>query len=85
MRACGISPDQLLRSAFPKGVYFGTISNDHVNALRVGRTYRHQGLRVECIVKYWKERYLSKALASPNKTKTFLAYRRRGPFQSAVS
>lgn len=53
MRACGIPPDQLLRSAFPKGVYFGTITNDHVSALRAGRTCRHQGLPIQCIVKYW--------------------------------
>jgi hypothetical protein len=82
MRACGISSDQLLRSAFPKGVYFGTIANEHVNALRTGRTYRHQGLPIECIINYWRARYLSKALANPNKTKTFLAYRRRGPVPS---
>jgi Domain of unknown function (DUF4338) len=79
MRACGIPPDQLLRSAFPKGVYFGTITNDHVDALRTGRTCGHRGLPIECIVEYWKARYLSKALANPNKTEKFLAYRRRGP------
>jgi hypothetical protein len=81
MRACGIPPDKLLRSAFPKGVYFGTITNDHVNALRTGRPCRHEGLPIECIVKYWKARYLSKALANPSKIATFLAYRRHGPFQ----
>jgi hypothetical protein len=80
MRSCGLSPDQILRSAYPKGVYFGTIADDHLSALRTGKTCRHHGLVVEQIVEYWKARYLSKALADAGKTAKFLAYRRHGPF-----
>jgi hypothetical protein len=79
MRACGVSPEQILRSAYPKGVYFATIADDHVRALRTGETCRHQGLPTERIVEYWKARYLSKALADPNKFGKFVAYRSYGP------
>jgi len=85
MRGCGISPDAILRSAYPKGVYFGSINEVHLSALRTGKTCRHQGLAIESIVDYWKSRYLSKALADSEKVATFLAYRRYGPLQSQTS
>jgi len=79
MRACGISPDQILRSAYPKGVYFGAIADEHISALRTGKAFQHRGLAVEPIVNYWKTRYLSKALADSRKIKKLMAYRRHGP------
>ena len=83
MRACDISPDPILRSAYPKGVYFGSISDNHVNALRTGKTWRHQGLTVESITHYWKVRYLTKALADPKKVEAMSAYHING-LHSAV-
>jgi hypothetical protein len=73
IRACGIPPETILRSAYPKGVYFGNKSEDHVNALRTGKTFRHQGLTIEKIVDYWKSRYLIKALVDPKRMAIFSA------------
>ncbi len=84
MRACGISPDQILRSAYPKGVYFGSLTDDHVRALQTGKTCRHQGLVVSSIVEYWKERYLSKALADPQKIEKFVTYYCHSPLEQVV-
>jgi Domain of unknown function (DUF4338) len=84
MRACGISPDRILRSAYPKGVYIGTITDDHVDALRNGRLARHKSLPIEGIVENWKSRYLSKAVADQRRIQEFLAYRRRGPLHQRV-
>jgi hypothetical protein len=81
MRACDIPPDQILQSAYPKGVYFGTVANSQLGALRNGRALRQQGLSLESIVKYWKEKYLPKVLSRPDKLEKFVSYRRHGPLE----
>ncbi len=84
MRACGISPEHVLRSAYPKGVYFGSLADDLVAALRAGKTARHQGLSIEHISEYWRARHLAKAIADPQRIVKFLGYQRRGPFNSEM-
>jgi hypothetical protein len=81
MRSCGIPPDQILQSAYPKGVYFGTITDSHLWALRNGRTLRWRGLNPESIVEYWKSRYLTKVLSRADKLKIYAAHRRHGPLE----
>jgi len=79
LRSCGIAPDRILRSAYPKGVYFGTISDKHIVALREGRTVTGPGLPLDAIVDYWRDRYLAKAVADHRRVADFLAHRRCGP------
>jgi hypothetical protein len=84
MRACRISPDTVLRSAYPKGVYFGSVSDDQVNALRIGKTCQNQGLAIERIFDHWNARYLKKALADASRVATILDHRSHGPLQSGA-
>lgn len=83
MGICGIPSEQILRSAYPKGFYFGALADDHVRALRTGKTCKHQGLAVEMIEGYWKAKYLSKALVNSSRTRKFFDYQRCGPYEKS--
>jgi hypothetical protein len=82
MRACGMLPDQILKSAYPKGVYFGMTTTEALKALRTGKSSKHSSFSIKSILAYWRETHLSRALASPIKIEMFLAHRRRSPLHT---
>jgi hypothetical protein len=80
MRACGIPPEAILRSAYPKGVYFGSISEQDMTDLRTGKmTSNSTAQSVDKITQFWLERFVRKALADKARTTEIMAYLRRGP------
>jgi hypothetical protein len=79
LEACGIPPDLILRSAYPKGVYFGATSDECIESLRRGRTKRRTNLSVDAIVQYWTSRYLEKAITDPETFAEFLSHTPVGP------
>ena len=79
LAACGISPERILRSAFPKGVYMGATSNESIESLRRGRTQRGPSLTTDAITGFWTEKYLTRAIASPMRMAEFRSFRPLGP------
>lgn len=79
MRNCKIPSDKLLQSSYPKGVYLGVLDSANLDALRSGRFHRAQGIPIATILKYWKTKYLSKALASQHRCEALRRFLRSGP------
>jgi hypothetical protein len=80
MRACGIPAETILRSAYPKGVYFGSISEQSTAILRTGEiTKAFTAQSADEIADFWLERFVRKALANNATRSKILAYSRRGP------
>jgi hypothetical protein len=77
--ACGISPKQILQTAYPKGVYLGASSNECIESLRRGKSQRGPSLTVETILSYWSGRHLQRAIANQNAMSDFRSYEPRGP------